>query len=104
MSQPNKAPALPDNSQWEDEYLTIAEVAARLKLKPKSVKNRMTSGIFIKGVHWFSPEGLGPRFLWSAVRAKIEAHEIEVRKKEAGAIPMSRGYFMGVTKNISELP
>jgi hypothetical protein len=101
MSEPLNPPALSDESrQWEDEYLTIGEVAARLKLKAKSVKNKMTSGVFVKGVHWFSPEGLGPRFLWSAVRAKIEGRDAE--KKEAGKIPMSRGYFMGVTKNISE--
>jgi len=27
-----------------EEYLTIAEVAARLKIKPKTVKNKMASG------------------------------------------------------------
>lgn len=102
MSELNNPLALSDESrQWEDEYLTIGEVAARLKLKAKSVKNKMTSGVFVKGVHWFSPEGLGPRFLWSAVRAKIEGQEMEAEKKQAGAIPMARGYLMGVTKNIS---
>jgi hypothetical protein len=29
-----------------EEYLTIAEVAAPLKIKPKTVKNRMAAGIF----------------------------------------------------------
>jgi hypothetical protein len=42
-----------------EEYLTIAEVAARLKIKPKTVKNKMASGIFQRGVHYFSPQGLG---------------------------------------------
>jgi hypothetical protein len=40
-----------------DEYLTIAEVAARLKIKPKTVKNKMAAGIFRCGVHYFSPAG-----------------------------------------------
>jgi len=44
-----------------EEYLTIAEVAARLKVKPKTVKNKMAAGIFQRGVHYFSPPGLGPR-------------------------------------------
>ena len=39
-----------------EEYLTIAEVAARLKLEPKSFKNKMAAGILQKGVHWFSPD------------------------------------------------
>jgi hypothetical protein len=31
----------PDQATVNDEYLTIAEVAARLKIKPKTVKNKM---------------------------------------------------------------
>ena len=52
-----------------DEYLTIEELSARLKIKPKTIKNKMASGIFRKGTHFFSPPGLGPRFKWSAVVA-----------------------------------
>ena len=44
-----------------EEYLTITELAARLKVKPKTVKNKMAAGIFQRGVHYFSPPGLGPR-------------------------------------------
>jgi len=55
-----------------EEYLTIDEVAARLKLKRKTVANKMSAGIFLKGVHYFSPPGLGPRFKWSAVVTWLE--------------------------------
>ena len=58
-----------------EEYLTIAEVAERLKVKPKTIKNKMAAGIFRKGVHFFSPPGLGPRFKWSAVVAWLEQSE-----------------------------
>jgi len=34
-----------------EEYLTIAEVAERLKVKPKTLKNKMAAGIFKRGVH-----------------------------------------------------
>ena len=44
-----------------EEYLTITELAERLKIKPKTVKNKMAAGIFQRGVHYFSPPGLGPR-------------------------------------------
>ena len=40
-----------------EEYLTLEEVSARLKLKPKTIKNKMAAGIFQKGV----PHGLRPR-------------------------------------------
>ena len=75
-----------------EEYLTIAELATRLKIKPKTIKNKMAAGIFRKGVHFFSPQGLGPRFKWSAVVAWLE----ETQKPEAGddgdSIPMPRSY------------
>jgi hypothetical protein len=74
------------------EYLTIEELSALLKLKPKTVKNKMASGIFRKGVHYFSPVGLGPRFKWSAVVAWIEGND---NQREYG-IPMRRGYELNV--------
>ena len=55
-----------------EEYLTIDEVAARLKVSPKTIRNKMCSGIFRKGVHYLSPRGLRPRFKWSAVQAWLE--------------------------------
>ena len=77
-----------------EEYLTIAEVAARLKVKPKTVKNKMASGLFRKGIHYFSPQGLGPRFKWSAVVAWLE-QSLEPITESAESIPMARGYQLG---------
>jgi hypothetical protein len=57
------------------EYLTVAEVAARLKLKPKTVRNRMHDGTWRKGDHWFAPAGIRPRFRWAAIVAWLEAPE-----------------------------
>jgi len=79
-----------------EEYLTIAEVAARLKVRPKTIKNKMSSGIFQKGVHYFSPQGLGPRFKWSAVVAWLEQREEQTPQVEQDSIPMARGYRMGI--------
>jgi hypothetical protein len=75
-----------------EEYLTIEELSARLKLKPKTVKNKMASGVLRKGVHYFSPVGLGPRFKWSAVVAWIEDND---NQREYG-IPMRGGYELNV--------
>jgi hypothetical protein len=76
-----------------EEYLTIVEVAERLKVKPKTIKNKMAAGIFKRGVHYFSPAGLGPRFKWSAVVAWLEQGQ-KVDVEEEG-IPMARGYRLG---------
>jgi len=73
-----------------EEYLTIHELSARLKIKPKTIKNKMASGIFRRGTHYFSPVGLGPRFKWSAVVAWIEGNDVQ---RESG-ISMRRGYTL----------
>lgn len=89
-------------AQLTKEYLTIEEVANRLSWEEKTVKNKMEVGIFRKGVHYFSPRGIRPRFKWSAVVAWLE----ETDRRDAGkaaretissvdAIPMARGYLLG---------
>ena len=55
-----------------EEYLTVLELAARLKLSPKTVRNHMHDGTWWKGKHWFSPRGISPRFRWSAIVEWLE--------------------------------
>jgi len=80
-----------------EEYITIDELAARLKLSPKTIRNRMASGVFSKGDHYFSPRVMGPRFKWSAVVAWLEAGELEQANAtdNGDGIPMARGYNLG---------
>lgn len=79
-----------------EEYLTIAEVAVRLKIKPKTIKNKMAAGIFQRGVHYFSPQGLVPRFKWSAVVTWLEQGDASsTRENDGDSIPMARGYHLG---------
>ena len=73
-----------------EEYLTINELSARLKIKPKTIANKMAAGIFRTGVHFFSPVGLGPRFKWSAVVLWLEQEP--TTESEGDSIPMARGY------------
>src|SRR5262249_17393498 len=79
-------------SSMIEDYLTIAEVAERLKVKPKTIKNKMAAGIFKRGVHYFSPVGLGPRFKWSAVVAWLEKGQEPEADHAADSIPMPRSY------------
>lgn len=78
-----------------DEYLTVTEVAERLKLKPRTVKNKMATGVFKMGVHYFSPAGLGPRFKWSAIVAWLEGSETSQAPQDwPFEIQMSKGYLL----------
>ena len=77
------------------EFITIGELAYRLTVKPKTIKNKMASGIFKKGLHYFSPKGLRPRFKWSAVVEWLEEKEEDTTQEDNGAIPMARGYYLG---------
>ena len=81
----------------DDEYLTINEVAFRLKMKPKTIRNKIAAGIFKKGVHYVRPKGMRPRFKWRAVQAWLEEEQNEGKETSDG-IPMARGYFLGQDK------
>ena len=78
-----------------EEYISIKELASRLELEPKTIKNKMALGIFKKGVHYFSPKGLRPRFKWSVVVAWLEHGDEASDSNEGDAIPMARGYNLG---------
>ena len=55
-----------------EEYLTVVELGARLKVAPKTVRNRMRNGTWRRGEHWFRPRGSHPRFKWSAIVRWLE--------------------------------
>jgi hypothetical protein len=89
-------------TQATKEYLSISELARRLSWEEKTVKNKMEEGIFQKGVHYFNPRGIRPRFKWSAIVAWLEETDRQAKQspvgsnpQSGGAIPMARGYLLG---------
>jgi len=91
MEQSTAKPTTPSpGGATPEEYLTITEAAARLKVTPKTVRNKMAAGIFRKGVHYVRPNGLGTRFKWGAVVAWLEQEEAPLTAEDS--IPMARGY------------
>jgi hypothetical protein len=62
------------------------------KDQAQTVKNKIALGIFRKGVHYFSPAGLGPRFKWSAVVAWLEHSQEAATENGDESIPMPRSY------------
>jgi hypothetical protein len=80
-----------------EEYLTISEVALRLKVKPKTIKNKMAAGGFTRGVHYFRPSGMSARFKWSAVVEWLEREQATPSNEDS--IPMARGYQLGAWRS-----
>jgi hypothetical protein len=71
-----------------EEYLSTRQLAERLDLAPKTIRNKISARVFKKGVHYFTPPGLdGPRFKWSAIVAWLE----DKQEKEPDVIPLSKG-------------
>jgi hypothetical protein len=93
-------------SYLPEEYLTIEEVAGRLKIRPRTIKNKMASGVFRKGVHYFSPLGLGPRFKWSALVAWLEGSQTAAaeEKSDGDRIRMPGGYYLGEGSPRNKIP
>jgi hypothetical protein len=79
--------------------LTIEELSARLKIKLKTIKNKMASGIFRKGVHYFSPKGLSPRFKWSAVVAWLRNERSRPRNSPLMRYPWRAGIYSEAAKS-----
>ena len=74
-----------------DEYLTVAELADRLKVAVKTVRNHMHDGTWQKGLHWFSPPGFRPRFSWSAIERWLRGEEAATPPCPLGGpIPLAR--------------
>jgi len=84
------------------EYLTIDDVAARLKCSRNTIVNRISAGISREGVHYFRPQGTNrkgkawhcdPLFKWSAIVAWVEGEDSKTAKTEPREIiPMRKGY------------
>jgi len=52
-----------------EEYLTINELSQRIKMKPGSIRNLMSSGKLILNVHYVKPTPKKILFMWSAIEA-----------------------------------
>ncbi len=49
-----------------EEYLSVNQLAQRIPYKPKTIRNLMSRGVFIEGIHFTRLTGR-PIFLWSRV-------------------------------------
>jgi Helix-turn-helix domain len=83
----------------DDEYLTVVEVAAILKVSSKRVRNLMSCGTFCPGQHFFRRRGIGPRFL----RSRLEAWLRDGSRVQEETIPMVRGTASRIVRRSDEV-
>ena len=76
-----------------EQYLTIAEVAAQLKVSPKRVRNLMCAGVFNQSVHFFRPTGLGARFKQSALTQYIEGNH---KTEDVNVVELKKGSVLRI--------
>ena len=78
------------------DYMTIAEAAEFLRVKPDTIRERMRLGVFQFRVHYFRRQGMRALFKRSALIQWLEGPDsAEDKKKHGMAIHMSRGYDLG---------
>jgi hypothetical protein len=58
-----------------ERYLTTTEVANLLRVRPKTLRNKVAAGVFRQGEHFFRKPGIGPRWMREAVVRWLESEE-----------------------------
>jgi hypothetical protein len=61
-------------SKVTERYDRTRDIAARLGIKPKTLRNKVSAGIFREGEHFYRKAGLGRLWKWEAVVASIEGN------------------------------
>jgi hypothetical protein len=79
-----------------EEYLTVKEVAALLKVSPKRIQNMMAAGVFKQGEHFFRPPAMRPRFKKTALTAWIEQKE----EKQTVVIQLKKGSTLRIPNGL----
>lgn len=68
------------------EYLTTAEAAALLRISAKTLRNKVATGVFRHGEHFYRRAGLGPRWNRELLVAWIEGKE----PAGVGSVPLAQ--------------
>jgi len=78
------------------EYLTVSEAAELLRIAPRTLRNKMSHGLFRLGEHFIRPRGLGPRFKRGALLRWLEGpSDFQSDGELLAGVPMSRGRLIG---------
>jgi hypothetical protein len=59
-----------------EEYLTVSELAARIKYSPQTLYNFIYSKKFVLGIHYIKPTGKKILFIWSAIERWLNSSGI----------------------------
>ena len=65
-----------------EEYLTVAELSERIKFSRQTIYNMISTGKFVKGLHYVKPSRKKVLFTWSSTRAWLEDHDASVGEEQ----------------------
>lgn len=65
-----------------EEYLTISELAARIKYSPQTLYNFIYSKKFVLGVHYLKPTKKKILFVWTAVEKWLSGSGVDDDQEE----------------------
>ena len=68
-------------------YLTVEELAKRIKYDARYIREELKDRVFVEGVHYIRPFGRKILFIWEAIEAQMESQQGAV----GAGIPLSRG-------------
>lgn len=71
------------------EYLTTGEATELLRLAPKTLRNKVASGVFVEGAHFFRKPGLGPRWKREALVRWLEDRELDQPDSMVEDVPLA---------------
>src|SRR6185369_14367914 len=100
MQSPTRKSVLAAGTEDRDapvsEYLTVSEAAELLRIAPRTLRNKMSHGLFRLGEHYIRPRGLGTRFKRGSLLRWLEGTaDVQSDGKLLADIPMSRGRLIG---------
>src|SRR5260370_37776403 len=75
-AQGSRRTATPEETRGE--FLTTAQAACLLGLRPKTLRNKVADRIFIAGIHFVRRRGLGPRWKRSELLRWLETNDAVV--------------------------
>lgn len=73
-----------------EEYLTVSELAARIKYSNQTIYNFIYTKKFVLGVHYFKPTKKKILFVWSAVEKWLSSTGMEDNHDNIAKISSNR--------------
>ena len=70
----------------QQEFLTVSELAQRIKYSPQTLYNMISSKKFVKGQHYIKPSRRKILFIWSGILVWLESQDNAFASSDTTAV------------------